>query len=1417
MRLKEIIISFFILLFSTSTKGDDLEDLRFINLGQEAGLTQNSVSSIIQDKYGFIWIATPNGLYRHDGYNFEPFKNDPSDSCSVISNNVNNITTDSEGFIWIGTKVGLSVFNPITQNFQNPSPLLQNTINCSIEGSNNHHIVGTQNGLFLLKKNKGKVEVIKTLQNKSILDKRITCLCFDTDSNLWIGSEKGVCMLANKSYKKLIKGDDTYKYDFLENKSSAFKPIRENHIIDIKANTSNNLLIATRSQIYSIKGDSCHNTILNKKDNVRIISLSIENDSTYWVGTRNMGLFKIHNENVINYQHNPLNPYSIGSNQVNSIFKDQSNVLWIGCARGGISKLYLKQKPFKQFQFIPYKPNSLIHNQINAICEDSKQNIWVATYNKGIDLIKPTDDTHQVFHLQNYIPSLSKYQVFALNIDQYDNLWIGTNKQGLLLLTKSEIDKIFKNEEPKLIHYKSFYQDQLNLSITNISTIYQTSPNEFWLGSIKGEGLTQMTIEDQDIENPVFKRYLNRVGKANSISSNQVTTIFQDKDSVLWIGTHNNGLSKIRFNNERKPFSFEHYSNKPNNLNSLNNNRIFSIEQDDEGNIWIGTFGGGINILKNHNVANKTQYIHLNKTSGLADNSIYGLINDKNGELWVSTDKGISRINGKTLEIKNYNETDGIQKGNFRRNAYHRGRSGKLYFGGIYGVTSFDPTKILTDTTAPKSFITSLYIQDIRILPNKKYNNQVILDKPIFQNDEIIKIQPSQRSFHFEFASTHYSHTKHNRYQYKMSGVVDKWRFTDRNAFWASFSNLPFGNYTFELRTITPEGIVGTNTNKVNIKILPPFYLTPLAFLIYALLIIAAIIIFNRVIIFRQQLKNDLKIEQIEKNKIKEVNKLKLRFFTNISHEFRTPLTLIIASLENIVKNKSLDRHAKENLHSIQINSNRILKLINQLMEFRRIEAGHLDFKTEKADLVYFLQELTYSFNEMAKKKNIQLVFNTENKHLVCNFDSDKVEKIFFNLLSNAFKNTPSGGRISFNIKIYEKDTEASHTDYINIIRHPLHRHIAICVEDTGCGIHKENIKKLFKRFYHSSNLSENLTVSTGIGLSLVKSLVNIHKGQLFIQSKENMGTSFIVKLPIDEILQGIEPEKTQVKKLPQLQNFLYVTDEEAKYLTHELPKIYSNLSNTNRPLLLIVEDNIEIKHILKQCFYENFEIIEASNGKEGVDQAVNRVPEIIISDVMMPEMDGFELTQILKTNIATNHIPIILLTAKDTNKSHLQGITKGADVYLPKPFNQGVLSAHVYQLLQSRKLLQEKYQNNNALPEKKTNSYTVLELKFLQDVEKIIENNLSNSEFVVANLEFELSLSRMQLYRKLKAIAGLSANEFIRDYRLRKAAILLSEGGYTISEIIYKTGFTNHSYFAKCFKQKYNKSPKEFAKDYEL
>jgi len=725
-----------------------------------------------------------------------------------------------------------------------------------------------------------------------------------------------------------------------------------------------------------------------------------------------------------------------------------------------------------------------------------------------------------------------------------------------------------------------------------------------------------------------------------------------------------------------------------------------------------------------------------------------------------------------------------------------------MYFGGINGFNRFNPDEFQKNENPPKIEIVGFKMFNKDVGVNEKILGKTILKKVISETEDIV-LKYGHNSFSFEFSAMHFASPKQNKYKYMLEGFNEDWIDTDYSRRFASYSNLDSGDYVFKVKASNNDNVWNEIPKQINIKILPPLWKTWWAYLLYILFAIFLMWLYRRYILVSAEYKNRIKIAKLEQSKIREVNKMKLEFFTNISHEFKTPLTLILGPLQNLLKMETNDSKIKESLLIMDRNANHLFRLINQVMDFRRAESNQLKVNTSKGNLVDFCEELVLSFHVLADEKDLNLSFNSPESELIGYFDWDKIEKILNNLISNSIKYTPDYGSVKVSLSLSE-NKKSKKTNQQN-----KGQKIKIIIEDTGIGIPKNKVSKIFRRFYQVDGSNKEDLFGSGVGLALTKKLIELLQGEIKVISKENEGSKFILKFPL--ITKPVIPlESIDVS------NEESISKLELKPIGNEMLNEEPVTDSTRKlPLLLIVEDNPDMQRFLKSSLEGSYKILQAFDGKQGLEMALENVPNIIISDIMMPNMDGIEFCNEIKHNEITNHVPVILLTARASVEHRIEGIEVGADAYIPKPFDMRFLKIKTQKLLEEREFLKEKFASKGITLDSQKIGINNTEKAFLEKVEKVIEDNLMNSEFGVEDLAGALSFSRMQLYRKFRSVRGFSTNEFIRAYRIKKAALLLRETDLNVSQILYEIGFTNRSYFSKCFKLKFEMSPKEYSIKY--
>ena len=1389
------------------------KNYKFNNINPDKGLLENTVQTIFQDSQGFMWYGTPNGLYKYDGYNFTAYRNNYRDPFSLSENSVTALFEDKKGLLWIGTEKNLNVLDRKTGKFysylnsynEQKAANKNIRINDIVQGDDGAIWIGTNNGLFEIIENE---EVpfsffFKKIDKKIISTLYISALHKRENGEILIGTTQGLQRIPPK-----IQSKDLIQSNEKIHEIQQIKQFDGQNILSFFEDNNNIIWVGTNKGLFKIVYNKFSRTELISRVSLNGLKTTIKNISSddkgnIWFGTSNDGLFLLDTENnkLKQFKKNAkFDGSQLKSNSISDLYKDQSGILWIGTITGGLSKIDLFKKNFIHLKQDSNGNASLSDNIINAFYEESNQEVWIGTFNGGLNKLffKDGDIFFKNISL-NSNKSITE-KVFSLCKDNFGYLWVATSSNGLYRLKLDKNNNVIEKTNFNVLNTNG------NLGTNNIHLLYKDKIGDIWMGSFAGDGLMRFSPQKNGNDLPIVSRYNSAISSKFNLTSNKLTAIYEDKKGILWVGTRG-GLNKIYRDNNNEPSEIIQYVHQENDLSSLINNDIFTIQEDYSGTIWIGSFGGGISKIVNTKKDGKTHthFVHYGEKEGLASDAVYGILEDSNKNLWISTNNGISRFNIENNNFKNYNISDGLQARNFRKFAFHKSPSGILYFGGINGFNVFHPNDILDSRFLPKTVITDLKIDNKPVKVSDTISGEIILSKAINFTEEI-ELKYQNGSFSFDFAALQFVSPEQNKYAYMLEGYDDDWIYSDAKRRFVGYSNLNDGNYTFKVKSANKDNLWNDDYAQIKVKVLPPFWKTWWMYIIYLFIFLALLAIYRNYIIEKEKYNTQIKLEKFENEKIKEVHNMKLQFFTNVSHEFKTPLTLILGPLEKLLESDKTSNSVREMLVLMQRNANQLYKLIQQVLEFRKIENNELKLSVSKIDVVNFCKELTASFQLLANKKNIKIVFKSNQDEFIDWFDFDKLEKIVNNLMSNALKFTPEHGKISIKVSVNKNSRSQGFMDLSN-------NNVEIIVKDTGHGIPKDKLPFIFKRFYQVNSLDGD-HMGSGVGLALTKSLVKLHNGEIFVSSKVTKGTKFIVRLPVGVEYANIDNDNTEFLEENELiEDAVFETELEP--VQSEAPALNKEgeIKLSKLPLILIVEDQVDMRTFIKSLLSETYQIIEAADGLEGKKLALENIPDLIISDLMMPKMNGKELCAELKNNEITNHIPIILLTAKSSMENRIAGIRTGADAYMSKPFNAGFLEAKIENLLETREFLRKKYKDDDDGLNSEIAGISAFDKQFIEKAEGIIEVNLMNDEFSVIDLGAELAYSRMQLYRKLKSITGLSANEFIRSYRLKKAASLLKETQMNITEILYEVGFTNRSYFTKCFKLKYEKTPKEYRK----
>ncbi|KQC29572.1 hybrid sensor histidine kinase/response regulator transcription factor [Flagellimonas eckloniae] len=1354
----------------------------FERFSNKEGFNQNTINTIEQDKYGFLWFGTPNGLIRYNGYEFETYTTQSNTNGKILSNSITYIHNDVNGVLWIGTNLGLNAYVPSYEKFYTV-PIPDEIQITHISGGPNGEVwFSGENQLYTCNLIDVENGVFKISENLLKSQPEIASV------NEFSFKEKNTLLLAtSKGLKELSFGTDSLGNFSSVKAAHHFNFLKDQKITSI-LNQKNIFWVGTfegmhkitidrtRAHVIQSFGDS---TAKESANSPLMVNTIFEDDSgSIWVGTIDKGLF-IYNQEEDIFEHldfDPKNELGLSSPFINAIFQDNFNVLWIGTAQGGINKLDITQKRFFTYTNNPYDKSSIADNLTTSIIEDRKGRLWISGYNKPLyrstNLVNENTVQNLKFeNLESRFPLVNGDIVRRIYEDDRGYLWFGTDSTVVVYNPKKDVFKelqINENEVPAADQYTG--------------DIYQIDKKNILLAGNK----------IRILENPWSQIEAHNYP---SISTNSVVdlglvrtrTILSDQNNSFWFGT-SEGLFHGKFDGQK--FDFDTIiTDKQEGEIKLSYNDIFSIHKSDDQNIWIGTFGGGLNRLSLDNAGNPVKVEYFRKNNLLPDDAIYGILQEGDKKLWISTDMGLVRFHLDNNKVDVFDVHDGLPQNNFRQSSYFKGKSGYFYFGGLNGLTIFKPEEIKLNDQPPEILITDLLINNKKVEIGAKLNDRFVLKKSISETENIV-ISQNQQIMAFNVAVKHTSAPSKNRLAYKLDGFNDSWIEENTGKTTVTYTNLSAGSYVLRIKAANGDGVWSTETKVLNIEILPPWYRTWWSYLIFSLLAIAicaGIIIY---FVQHERLKQRLKYEKLDKERIHTINQGKFRYFTNLSHEFRTPLTLIAGPLEKVM-NHNTDENNYKYLAIIQKNTKRLLSLADQLITFRKAEQGHINLNLSKNTLGGFMYPTTEAFEDYAIEKNINFFYkiNSPNEEIV--IDVEKSERIIFNLLSNAFKNTPPGGNISIESGITNVSGQ---------------KMIKIDVIDTGKGIPESDLENIFERFYQLGNKNGNIS-GGGIGLAFCKSLIDLLGGDISVKSNPNIETRFSITIP-SRLAKEQNEDVITISEKSFIKDWVPLSSE----VTQKEPVVSKN-GILKEHTVLVVENEVDVQTFLMGTLSETYNVTLANNGVEGLQKIKQQQPDLIISDIMMPEMDGFEFCEKIKSDTTTCHIPVLLLTALGENQDIIKGLEFGADEYISKPFSIKHLELRIEKLIQNNVQLKEYFSKNSTLP-KKDIGISKRDKEFLSNVIDIIENNISNSNFGIEELASKIGLSTSHFYRRLKQLTGQIPNVYLRNYRLQRAAELLKNNeGLNVAEVMYQIGIESNSYFSTSFKKLHGVSPSEYLK----
>lgn len=1326
---------------------------QFRTISIEQGLSQSTVYTIVQDDLGFMWMGTQDGLNRYDGNSFQVFRPDKANKTTIASSYIRSLLVDSRGVLWVGGNKGISSFNYVTESFHNYDLHIQagewfvSAINQDRSGT---LWAATSAGDFYRWDSAGDNFQQVDLGEYSADINRVLNIT-QMDSLLLLSTNIGVLQF-NPRQKKLSKFalDKKANVNYIAvDKEYVWMGTEGDGLFEYARNTK------TIKQYKHIIGTT--HTSLADND---VRSLEKDELGNLWIGTfKGLSILNIKTKSIQNYFQQSSVPHTLSQNSVRYIYRDKQNGMWMGTFYGGVS--YFHNHDIR-FSFLNRNTGnlSLNDNVVNVIKEDAAKNIWIGTNDKGLNFWDREQNVVRFYsHHEEDTTSLASNNIKAITFDNKGNVLVGTHNAGM---------GIFNPKTGKTIVFRHHPDDGSSIAGNMVYALLKDKAGRIWVGT--RSGLDRFNESTQKFSH----LYLDKKGVR--LSSDEVTTLMEDSKGRIWIGT-TNGVNILH----PDQLVFEIFPGS-----NLSSDVITAIVEDKKRTVWVAT-REGLNYYDEKSKSFKV-FDGGSKIEGL----IYGMLSDDDGNLWLTTAKNLLRLNPENGEYQLFDDRDGLQISQFNLSAAEKTSDGILLFGGINGLTYFKPDQVM-----PKKLDLRLTFTGLEVLNKPVFagDNHRILNQHI-DRQESFGLNHDHKQFTIYFNTFDYISPNKITYRYRLEGFDENW-IENRDVPRATYTNLKAGTYKFHVEAIGPLGETSA-IRSITINISPPWWKSNWFFLIMAVFGAICVYVAYSVVTERMRTLHQLKmerlqrefassklhLERIEHEKIDSINKMKTDFFTNISHEFRTPLTLIISPLEELIGNMDIDKDIKRYHELMLWNAKRLYQLVDQLLEFRKAEAGTKKLKVARSDMVKFVREIYESFVTMAEKKNIAYTFICAEKSLLCSFDRDSIERICFNLLSNAFKYTKERGKLS--ISLYKKEED-----------------LVIQVSDSGIGIPKEEQAQIFERFYQVD--AQEINLGSGIGLAFTKKLVELHHGSIYLESELGKGAVFTVKIPYAEEYYTDE-ERIESQSVLETGRAVVSVEDSAMESSRTLPTITEQESE----LLLIVDDNPEIVDYLNNYFAKHYATKVAYNGREALEMLENNTFDLIISDVTMPEVDGIQLCKKIKQNINTCHIPVILLTAKSETGDQIQGLAVGADDYIAKPFSIAILDAKTQNILRSRKRLKEYYSaGNEIVPE--NIAFNAMDEEFLRQAIVIIETSMSDSGFSVDKFSKEIGMSRSNLYLKLKAITGESATDFIRRIRFKKAGELLQEKQYTVAQIAYMCGFNSPSYFSTAFKQYYGCMPSEY------
>lgn len=1337
--MKKAVLTFSILIIGLVCRAQTInEHYYFKNISIQNGLSQNTVSAILQDSKGFMWFGTKDGLDRYDGLSFRQFKYDRTNPRSLGNNFVTALYEDIEGHIWVGTDVGVYVYYPEKDGFHHFVELsdkhtrIERAI-AMIEGDNqgNVWIAAEAQGLFCFNL---RSETLRnhTFSDFSFISTNVKCCAFDNSGTMWIGFYGDGLFYSKDNMKTL------HPYLSPTNNQAMYA---DDVVTKIALGAYNCLYISSLKggvKELNLTSGKLDNLLLTDEKNESIYcrNLLVTSNNELWIGTESgIYIYNLRTEKYTHLRSSEYDPYSLSDNAIYSLCKDREGAIWIGSYFGGVNYY-----PHPYTYFEKYYPkgdqNSLHGKRVREFCRDNHGYLWIGTEDGGLNRFNL-----QTKEFSFFTPSAGFTNVHGLCIVG-DQLWVGTFSKGLKIIdtrTATVLRTYQKNDSPR------------SLIDNSIFAISKTTTGDIYLGTMFGLLCYNSHSDDFD--------------RIPELNGKFIYDIKEDSDGNIWLATYANGVYCYNVNDGK----WKNYVHDEKEITSIPYNKVTSVFEDTHRQIWLTTQGGGF--CRFH--PETDTFTCYNTTNGLPSDVVYQIVEDKEGQLWLTTNKGLVCFQPTTETMKVYTTANGLLGNQFNYQSSYEDENGVIYVGGIDGFIAFNPKNFSENKNLPTVVITDFLLYNKEVYAGEPNSP---LEKSITFSDKIV-LRANQNSFSFRISALGYQAPKMNKLMYKLEGFDEEWLSVCESPL-ITYSNLRYGDYIFRVKAANSNGVWNDDEILLNVRILPPFYLSIWAYCVYTLLIIGCsvylILYFKR----RNNRKHRHQMEKFEQEKEREVYHAKIDFFTNVAHEIRTPLTLINGPLENILLKKEMAQDTREDLNIMKQNTERLLNLTNQLLDFRKTESQEFCLNFAECNIIEVLKETHKRFTSLAKQKELEFILNVSKQDFYAHVNQEAFTKIVSNLLNNAVK--------------YAKTYV-----HVSLVTDELGNKKMFHIRTTNDGViipdeMKEEIFRPFVRFNEKED--GKITTGTGIGLALSRSLAELHQGNLIMLLGEEANV-FCLTLPV-------------------LQDSVIKLDSGSKSVESNKAverRVDSIGDKANKPVVLVVDDNPDMLSFVVRQLEDNYVALTATNGVEALEVLDSNEVALVVSDVVMPRMDGFELCKMIKSKLDYSHIPVILLTAKTNIQSKIEGLELGADAYIEKPFSVEYLQACISNLINSREKLRQAFAQSPFVAAN-TMALTKADEEFIKKLNEIIQANFHNPDFSMDDIVDSLNMSRSNFYRKIKGVLDLSPNEYLRLERLKRAAQLLKEGNIRVNEVCYMVGFNSPSYFSKCFLKQFGVLPKDFA-----